>query len=175
MKRKWKKLRQGQTQSLFTLILCFVPLQLSFSFELIPGVNPTEDILSFRIDKRTSKEFKTNIVLFGQKTIFIGLTFDFCFAKSRIRLICLNLLYLHWPTVFQVMSTLGENLTREEIDEMIREADMDGDGRVCYEEFATMMSHKGAAWTVSFMLSHCVSVPDEYFMHRKSEEGKKKP
>jgi calmodulin len=43
------------------------------------------------------------------------------------------------------MSSLGENLTREEIDEMIREADMDGDGRVCYEEFATMMSHKGAA------------------------------
>ncbi len=48
----------------------------------------------------------------------------------------------------QVMSTLGENLSQEEIDEMIREADMDGDGRVGYEEFATMMSHKGAAWTV---------------------------
>ncbi len=45
----------------------------------------------------------------------------------------------------QVMSTLGENLSQEEIDEMIREADMDGDGRVGYEEFATMMSHKGAA------------------------------
>ena len=45
----------------------------------------------------------------------------------------------------QVMSTLGENLTQEEIDEMIREADLDGDGRVCYEEFATMMSHKGSA------------------------------
>ena len=27
----------------------------------------------------------------------------------------------------------------------IATADMDGDGRVCYEEFATMMSHKGAA------------------------------
>jgi hypothetical protein len=47
--------------------------------------------------------------------------------------------------LFQVMSTLGENLSQEEIDEMIREADLDGDGKVCYEEFATMMSHKGAA------------------------------
>ena len=45
----------------------------------------------------------------------------------------------------KVMSTLGENLSQEEIDEMIREADLDGDGKVCYEEFATMMSHKGAA------------------------------
>lgn len=41
-----------------------------------------------------------------------------------------------------VMLTLGETLTQDEIDEMIREADLDGDGKVCYEEFATMMSHK---------------------------------
>ena len=40
------------------------------------------------------------------------------------------------------MLTLGETLTQDEIDEMIREADLDGDGKVCYEEFATMMSHK---------------------------------
>ena len=32
-----------------------------------------------------------------------------------------------------VMSNLGENLTEAEIDEMIREADMDGDGQVDYE------------------------------------------
>jgi len=38
-----------------------------------------------------------------------------------------------------------KNNLPQEIDEMIREADLDGDGRVCYEEFATMMSHKGAA------------------------------
>jgi len=41
-----------------------------------------------------------------------------------------------------VMLTLGETLSQDEIEEMIREADLDGDGKVCYEEFATMMSHK---------------------------------
>jgi Ca2+-binding EF-hand superfamily protein len=43
------------------------------------------------------------------------------------------------------MLTLGESLTQDEIDEMIREADLDGDGKVGYDEFATMMSHKGSA------------------------------
>ena len=42
------------------------------------------------------------------------------------------------------MLTLGEDLTQDEIEEMIREADLDGDGKVCYDEFATMMSHKNA-------------------------------
>ena len=31
-----------------------------------------------------------------------------------------------------VMLTLGEHLTEEEIDEMIREADEDGDGKVSF-------------------------------------------
>ncbi|XP_064623661.1 calmodulin-A-like [Lineus longissimus] len=40
----------------------------------------------------------------------------------------------------QVMNNLGEKLTLEEIREMILEADLDGDGKVSYEEFVRMMS-----------------------------------
>ena len=38
--------------------------------------------------------------------------------------------------------TAGEKLTDEEVDEMIREADVDGDGQINYEEFVMMMMAK---------------------------------
>ncbi|KAG6506705.1 calmodulin-like [Zingiber officinale] len=41
-----------------------------------------------------------------------------------------------------VMTSLGEKLTDEEVDEMIREADIDGDGQVNYQEFVQMMLAK---------------------------------
>ena len=43
-----------------------------------------------------------------------------------------------------VMTNLGEKLTDEEVDEMIREADVDGDGQINYEEFVKMMMAKWA-------------------------------
>ncbi|XP_037505745.1 calmodulin-beta [Rhipicephalus sanguineus] len=39
-----------------------------------------------------------------------------------------------------VMTTLGEKLTDEEVDAMIREADTDGDGQINYEEFVALMT-----------------------------------
>ncbi|KAK4786411.1 hypothetical protein SAY86_003100 [Trapa natans] len=41
-----------------------------------------------------------------------------------------------------VMTNLGEKLTDEEVDEMIREADVDGDGQINYDEFVRVMMAK---------------------------------
>jgi len=41
-----------------------------------------------------------------------------------------------------VMTNLGEKLTDDEVDEMIREADVDGDGQINYQEFVKMMMAK---------------------------------
>ncbi|KAI8326408.1 calmodulin [Martensiomyces pterosporus] len=41
-----------------------------------------------------------------------------------------------------VMTSLGEKLTDDEVNEMIREADVDGDGQINYEEFCKMMKTK---------------------------------
>ncbi|KAF9506047.1 hypothetical protein BS47DRAFT_1353370 [Hydnum rufescens UP504] len=41
-----------------------------------------------------------------------------------------------------VMNSLGEKLTEQEVDEMMREADVDGDGQINHEEFVKMMLSK---------------------------------
>lgn len=40
------------------------------------------------------------------------------------------------------MTSLGEKLSDEEVDAMMKEADADGDGQVDYAEFAKMMTKK---------------------------------
>jgi calmodulin len=39
----------------------------------------------------------------------------------------------------QIMDNLGEKLSKEEVDEMVKEADIDGDGQINYQEFVNMM------------------------------------
>lgn len=39
------------------------------------------------------------------------------------------------------MMSLGEKLTDEEAEQMIKEADLDGDDKVNYEEFVVMMKN----------------------------------
>ncbi|KAI7730356.1 hypothetical protein M8C21_016928 [Ambrosia artemisiifolia] len=41
-----------------------------------------------------------------------------------------------------VMTNLGEKLTDEEVNDMIREADVDGDGQINYAEFVKIMMAK---------------------------------
>ena len=40
--------------------------------------------------------------------------------------------YISASELKYVMANLGEKLTDEEVEEMIREADLDGDGRISY-------------------------------------------
>ena len=47
--------------------------------------------------------------------------------------------YIERDELKQMMTKLGEKLTDGEIDEMMKEADTDNDGRVNYNEFLAMM------------------------------------
>ncbi|CAL4944056.1 unnamed protein product [Urochloa decumbens] len=47
--------------------------------------------------------------------------------------------YISATELRQVMTNLGEKVTDQEVEEMMREADTDGDGRVSFEEFKRRM------------------------------------
>lgn len=53
--------------------------------------------------------------------------------------------YITKSELHQVMNRLGENLTDEQLDAMIKEADTDGDGKINIAEFRLLMN-----WHVCF-------------------------
>ena len=46
----------------------------------------------------------------------------------------------HGQSIRQVMAGLGEKLSEEDVEEIVKEADVDGDGQVDYEEFLASYS-----------------------------------
>jgi calmodulin len=50
--------------------------------------------------------------------------------------------YITVQELRNVMLTLGEYLTSDEVDELVKEADLDNDGQINYEEFIKLMMSK---------------------------------
>ena len=68
------------------------------------------------------------------------------------------------------MTNLGEKLTDDEVDEMIREADIDGDGHINYEEFVRMMMAKWSDYEYSDV---AIEVPGKFQITATGKEHPK--
>ena len=66
-----------------------------------------------------------------------------------------------------IAKQLGENLTDEELQEMIDEADMDGDGEVNEAEFFRMMKKTEIFWITS--ITHATHTINYHYNHRSSD------
>lgn len=51
--------------------------------------------------------------------------------------------YISADELRAIMSNLGEELSEEEINEIVQEADIDGDGQIDYEEFSMWLGQGG--------------------------------
>ena len=48
--------------------------------------------------------------------------------------------YIEAKEIIAVTTTLGEGLTKEELEQFMAEADIDGDGKLNYDEFVKVMT-----------------------------------
>ena len=52
------------------------------------------------------------------------------------------LLFVRFDNLWRGMHTLGENLSRREVEQMMQEADKDFDGKINFAEFIEMIRYK---------------------------------
>lgn len=108
------------------------------------GLNPTEaEILNFisalDIDKDGKLSFEEFAPLMSEKIKEIDSENDIVGAFKVFDIEGKGFITAH--ELRHVMTNLGEKLTEKEVNEMVREADIDGDGVINYEDFVkTMMS-----------------------------------
>ena len=67
------------------------------------------------------------------------------------------------------MSNIGEQMTKEEIDEMIREADTDGDGQINFEGCSLTLFHVFILSVSSQTLKGCKSASNVYYIFQSSQ------
>jgi calmodulin len=105
------------------------------------GQNPTDDELTAMInevdaDGNGTIDFPEFLTMMARKMSDIDSEAEIRAAFKVFDKDCDGFITVH--ELRHIMPTLGENLTDQEIDDMIREADITGDGRVNYEEFFKM-------------------------------------
>lgn len=62
-----------------------------------------------------------------------------------------------------VLENMGEKMTDQEVEDMVREADLDGDGLISYEEFTRMMMAK---WLVLKSLKSLLYIKENFKFRR---------
>lgn len=109
------------------------------------GLNPTQSELTDLINEiDTNKDGKIDFTEFRTKLSFINKTL----SKDDQFLQAFRMFdkdgngYISSSELRNVMLSLGEKLSDEELDDMIASADIDGDGQVNYEEFVKIIFEK---------------------------------
>ncbi|KAM7479595.1 hypothetical protein LguiA_027808 [Lonicera macranthoides] len=109
------------------------------------GQNPTEDEVQFMIkevdaDHSGTINFTEFLNLMAKKMKDAGVVKE---IKEAFKVFDIDKSgFISAAEIKQVMSNLGQKLSEKNVNRMIREADIDGDGQINYEEFAKMMFSK---------------------------------
>ncbi|OAQ60462.1 EF-hand domain-containing protein [Pochonia chlamydosporia 170] len=109
------------------------------------GLNPSESELKDMInevdaDNSGTVEFPDFLAMMGRKTSDKDFEEETCEAFKVLDRD--NDGFISAAELRRAMSSIGEKLTDDEVDEIIRVADQDGDSRISYGEFVQLLKQK---------------------------------